>query len=355
MASSIRVGIIGYGYAGEVIHAPLIQAASGLELVAVSSSRAERQKLAKSNGLAAYGTAQELLADDSIDLVVIATPHDTHLPLTRAAAEVGKHIVCDKLMALDVAEAVAMREAAEGAGVSLSVFHNRRWDGDFLMARQAITGAGPLDDVPRIGELLGVKAWVHSAGAPSPEKWRASKSHGGGIFSDWGAHLIDQALLLHAASVETVSCVMQYRIPDIDVESGAHCVMQFGDGSVHHIETNVLYHEAAKGYEVWGTKGRLVIAGFDPAENELNVKVRGVERRAPDYRAQWYSGDDPTSPRLLDPPPSGDWGAYYENVAGHVLRGERLSVTADSVIAMMRLREAALRAAAEDIVVKDPT
>ncbi|MFW5884060.1 MAG: Gfo/Idh/MocA family protein [bacterium] len=353
MAERVRVGIVGYGYAGEVIHAPLIAAAPGLELVAASTSRPDRQELARGRGLRVHAKASELIANDDVDLVVIATPHDTHLPLTREACAAGRHVVCDKLMALDVDEARSMLVAAQEAGVMLSVFHNRRWDGDFLTVRQALglDRSGPLKEIPDIGTLIRIHAWVHGSGAPNPAKWRAQRSHGGGIFSDWGAHLVDQALQLHEQPVSTVSCQMSRAVPEIDVESAALCVVGFADGSGHVIETTQLYHESSKGYEVWGTRGRLRITGFDPRENLLNQEVRGTERSPGDYEVLFIG---PHGTVELGSPGPGDWAAYYRNVAAHLIRDEQLAVTPESVVRMMELREAALRSAAEGRTVEGP-
>jgi len=350
----IRVGIVGYGYAGEVLHAPLIEAVPELELVSVSTSRADRQELARGRSLRVHASADELLASDDIDLVVIATPHDTHLPLTRKACAAGKHVVCDKLMALDLGEAQAMVAAARKSGVMLSAFHNRRWDGDFLTVRAALAGSaapGAVGENPDVGEVIRIRAWVHRPGAPDPTRWRATRSHGGGIFSDWGAHLVDQALLLHDVPVATVSCQMLYAVPEIDVETAALCVIGFEDGTSHVIETTQLYHESSKGYELWGTKGRLVVTGYDQRENLLNQQVRGVERSAGDYEVS-FVGPDGT--QALGSPGPGDWKRYYANVAAHLVRGEELAVSADSVVRMMRLREAALVSAAESRTVNGP-
>lgn len=342
--ATIRVGIVGYGYAGEVIHAPLIASVPELELVAVSTGREERQELARGRGLRVHASAGDLIGSDEVDLVVIATPHDTHLPLTRQACDAGKHVVCDKLMALDVEEARAMVAAAREAGVMLSVFHNRRWDGDFLTVRAA---------VPDVGNLIRVRAWVHGAGAPNATRWRAQKSHGGGIFSDWGAHLMDQALLLHAGRAMSVFCRMERSVPEIDVETAALCVIGFEDGTSHVIETNQIYHESSKGYEVWGTNGRLVVTGFDPREDLLNREVRGAERSPGGYQVRVVrAGAEPATPPAAPGP--GDWAAYYRNVAAHLVSGEELAVGPESVVRMMELREAALRSAAEGIVVDGP-
>lgn len=353
-ASRIGVGIVGYGYAGEVLHAPLINSVPELALVAVSTGRTDRQDAASRRGLRVYPTAEELISDPDVDLVVIATPHDTHLSLTRRVCRAGKHVVCDKLMALDVAEAQAMVDAARDAGVMLSVFHNRRWDGDFLTARAALGGTaapGAVGDLPDIGDLIQVRAWVHGAGAPNPTRWRAKRAHGGGVFSDWGAHLLDQVLCLRDVPVATVYCRMLHAVREIDVETTALCVVGFDDGTSHVIETTQLYHESSKGYEVWGAKGKLVIAGFDPRENLLNQEVRGVGRGAGDYDVRFLGPDGTVT---LGSPGPGDWRRYYANVAAHLLNGERLAVTAESVVRTMKLREAALVSASENRTVNGP-
>ncbi len=337
-----------------------------LELVAVSTSREERQEIARSRGLRAHAKASELIASDDVDLVVIATPHDTHLPLTREACAAGRHVVCDKLMALDVDEAESMVAAAREAGVSLSVFHNRRWDGDFRTVRAALAAAsgrgalgasggrvapGAVGELPDLGDVLRIRAWVHGSGAPNPARWRAQASHGGGIFSDWGAHLVDQALQLHASPVASVSCQMLHALPEIDVETAALCVIGFEDGTSHVIETTQLYHESSKGYELWGTKGRLTVTGFDPRENLLNQQVRGVERSGGDYEVRIVGPEGTTA---FGSPGPGDWVDFYENVASHILHGEELAVTGESVVRMMKLREAALVSAAEKRTVSGP-
>ncbi len=133
----LRVGLVGYGYAGKTFHAPLIAAVPALELAAVASSDAAKVH-ADWPGIAVCATPADLIGRDDIDIVVIATPNDTHAPLARAALRAGRHVVVDKPFTVALDDARELVELARAQRRVLSVFHNRRWDGDFLTLRQLI-------------------------------------------------------------------------------------------------------------------------------------------------------------------------------------------------------------------------
>ncbi len=329
------MGIIGYGYAGRALHAPLIAAAPGLELVATSTSRPDRAAQARNAGLRVHPSAEALIADPDVDLAVITTPHDSHAPLALAALAAGKHVVTDKLMCLDVSEADAMIAAAARHNRLLSVFHNRRWDGDFLTLRQLLS-----DGV--VGAPLVLRAFVRSAWRPSPGAWRAWRKSGGGIFSDWGAHLMDQALLLNATRVVAVQGDRICAFGDCDVETWAMATITFADGVRHIIETSHYQHQGEKGWDLFGAGGRLVQQGFEPYEAAL---VRGeVNDALPQPEASrplLYRHGQPVQRLPLQP---GCWSAYYRNIAAHLLTNAELAVPAAGVRRMMALREAILEA-----------
>ena len=138
--SEINVGIVGYGLAGKVFHGMLVKHTPGLRVHSIVTSNPERRAEAAKDFPDAnvVRTYEEMLADADVDLVVLGTPHHTHKELTLQACAAGKHVVVDKIMALSVAEADAMIAAAREAGVLLSVFHNRRWDSDYLTVRRVL-------------------------------------------------------------------------------------------------------------------------------------------------------------------------------------------------------------------------
>ena len=136
----VNTAVIGYGYAGRAFHTYLVGLADGLNLYAIATRDAERREAAREAypNVQMYQTIDEVIADDAVDLVVLATPHDTHAELSIKAMDAGKHVVTDKIMAMNTAEADEMIAASERNNVLLSVFHNRRWDWDYNTVRKII-------------------------------------------------------------------------------------------------------------------------------------------------------------------------------------------------------------------------
>ena len=131
-SSPVRTGLIGFGFAGRTFHAPLLRTTPGLHLAAVASTQPTEVQARLGAETAVLASPQQLLDDPDIDLVVLATPNDSHFPLAQAALHTGKAVVVDKPFALSTSEASALVHLAESKGLFLSVFHNRRWDGDYL-------------------------------------------------------------------------------------------------------------------------------------------------------------------------------------------------------------------------------
>src|SRR6195952_5025482 len=184
----LRVGLIGYGYAGKTFHAPLISAVPALELAAVASSDAAKVH-ADWPGLTVHATPAELIARDDLDLVVIATPNDTHHPLARAALRAGRHVVVDKPFTVTLADARELVALASERGRVLSVFHNRRWDGDFLTLRRLVADGA-------LGRVVEMSS-RHDRFRPEVRpRWRERAEPGAGLWFDLGPHLLDQALQL---------------------------------------------------------------------------------------------------------------------------------------------------------------
>src|SRR5215208_629699 len=191
----LRVAVVGYGLAGSIFHAPLVAATTGLAVATVVSSRPDRQEQIRREfpQASVAATPDELFARvDDHDLVVVASPNDTHAALARRAIEAGLPVVVDKPLAPSAAEARELVEAAEHAGVPLTVFQNRRWDSDFLTLARLI-GEGELGTVTRFESRF--ERWRPESRV---DAWRETTpvERGGGVLLDLGAHLIDQAIQL---------------------------------------------------------------------------------------------------------------------------------------------------------------
>ncbi len=187
-SSPVRVGLVGYGYAGKTFHAPLIAGVPGLQLAAVASRDAARVH-ADWPAAEVLADPQALLRRADIDLVVIASPNDTHFPLARAALAAGRHVVVDKPFTLTLAEARELAALAHSRRRLLSVFHNRRWDGDFITLR-ALADSGTL------GRIVHLDSAFDRYRPAVRARWRESSAPGGGLWCDLGPHLLDQALQL---------------------------------------------------------------------------------------------------------------------------------------------------------------
>ncbi len=279
-----RAVVVGYGYAGKAFHTYLIGLAEGLELYGIASRRQDvRREVGDELGLKTFASLDQVLEDPAVDLVVIATPNDTHAPYAIQAMDAGKHAVVDKPMSMTVAEADAMIEAARRNRVLLSLFHNRRLDGDFLTVRQAL-------EEGRLGELLFAEVAWHQC--KPPRTWRGERSHGGGKLLDLASHMIDQALLLVPGRVLSVSARFLYGMWGMEVEDHAHCVLSFEGGVDSHVDVSSLSRCPKPRWYLLGTAGTLRKDGLDPQEKAMKAGDIDAAREDPSAYARLWTGKE---------------------------------------------------------------
>lgn len=334
----IRTGLIGYGTAGAVFHAPLIAAASGLRLTAIASRRAE--EIARDFPEAkAYENPQSLIDDPDIELVVIATPNETHAALARAALEAGKHVVVDKPFTLDAGEAEALIALADAAGRKLSVFQNRRWDSDFLTVRRLV-------DDGRLGEIAYYEAHFDRFRPEIKQGWRETEAPGAGLLYDLGAHLIDQALVLfglpHAVTADVARQRAAARADDY-----FHVVLDYGRRRAV-LHASVLVRDPGPRYLVHGDGGSFVKYGIDSQEAALREGRRpGGEGWGEDDPALFgrFTDADGTAATIDSLP--GRYTAYYDGIAASIRDDAPLPVEAREARDVIRVIEAAQISARE--------
>lgn len=332
----LRVGLIGYGLAGSVFHAPLIAAEPRLRLTAVVTRRTE-QLAAAFPDAHAVGGVEELLADPAIDLVVVASPNTTHAPFARAALRAGKHVVVDKPFTPTLAEADALIALAEERDRLLSVFHNRRWDDGFLTVRQC------LDD-GLLGRPAHYEAHFDRFRPAIKPGWREEEHRGSGLFYDLGPHLIDQALVLFGPPRAVTADIVRQR-PGARVDDFFHLILDYGPlRAVLHAAN--LVGRPGPVFTLHGDGGSFVKHGLDPQEAALK---NGERPGAPG----WGAGTEPATLWLADgtqreiAPLPGRYEAYYAGIAASLLDGAPPPVTAQEARAVMLVLEAAVRSAVE--------
>jgi scyllo-inositol 2-dehydrogenase (NADP+) len=340
----IGVGLIGFGLAGASFHAPLVAAEPRMRLAAVASSRAEAVR-ASHPDVAVHPTPEALIADPGVDLVVIATPNRLHAPLARAALEAGRHVVVDKPLVADPADGPALVALASARGRMLSVFHNRRWDGDFLTA-QRVLRSGELGAV-RYAELC----WDRHRPAIKPG-WREEGGEGAGVLADLGPHLMDQALRLFGRPDAVAGDVVAQR-------EGARADDWF-DVTLHYGATRVrlaastLVADPRPRFALHGDRGSFVKHGLDPQEARLRAggsAGRSANDDPHDLRGRLTIGD--AEPELVPTEP-GDWTHFYAGMADAILDGAAPPVDPADAVLGLELIALARRSAAEGRLMEAP-
>jgi predicted dehydrogenase len=336
MTDPIRVALIGYGYAGKTFHAPLLAAEPGLALTLVASRDAAKV-LADLPGVAVTPDPLAAATSDAVDLIVIAAPNDAHAPLARAALAAGKHVVIDKPFTLDLAEARELLALAERHGRLLSVFHNRRWDSDFLSVAQAIRQGV-------VGTVAHFESHFDRFRPTVRDRWREAGGAGSGIWFDLGPHLIDQALLLFGLPIRVQADLARQRA-GAHADDWAHVVLDYGAARVI-LHAGMLVAGGVPRFTVHGDVGSLIKRLPDGQEQQL---LAGMAPGAPG----WGEDDDPLlaydadgAERLLPTNP-GDQRLYYAGIAAALRGGGTNPVQPIEALAVMSVLEAATRSAAE--------
>ncbi|GAA5785321.1 oxidoreductase [Chitiniphilus shinanonensis] len=344
MSKPLRVGLIGYGYAGKTFHAPLIHATPALSLVAVASSR-PADVIADWPDVAVKTDPAALITRPDIDLVVIATPNDTHAPLARAALAAGKHVVVDKPFTLDVAEAEALVDAAREAGRQLSVFHNRRWDADFLALRRLLA-----DGV--LGRVTEFQSRFDRYRPTVRQRWREGAGPGAGLWFDLGPHLVDQAVALFGVP-QAVSANLAIRRDGGKAVDDALVVLHYPTLRAV-LGASMLVSGGTPRFLVHGTLASFEKHGLDEQENQLKAGLTpahadwGVDP-IPGRLHRWVD-DHPQSEAV--PMPRGDYPAFYAAVAEAIHGRAPNPVPAEDAVAVMLVLEAAIRASDTNSLVR---
>ncbi|MQY28987.1 Gfo/Idh/MocA family protein [Nocardia aurantia] len=335
----IRVGVIGYGLAGAVFHAPLIAAEPRMRVAAVVTSSAERAAAARREHPDVWvaASAEELLADPGrIDLVVVATPNTTHAPIARQAIEAGLPVVVDKPFTVTTAEARALIAAADAAGVALSVFQNRRWDSDFRTVRRLVEDG-------RLGEVRRFESRMERWRPVVKGGWRevGGAAEGAGYLYDLGSHLVDQALTLFGP-VTDVYCELDRRRPGVAADDDAFLALTHAGGVRSQLWMSAVAGQAGPRFRVLGSENAYVVEGLDPQEADLRAGRRPGDGKpwGTVESAQWgrLGTEDHVEPLRTEP---GDYPAFYRAMADALCDGAPVPVDPRDALETLTVLETA--------------
>ncbi|GAA4915707.1 Gfo/Idh/MocA family oxidoreductase [Streptomonospora salina] len=343
----LRVAVIGYGKGGEVFHAPLVDATAGLRLAAVVTGNPERQAAARERypGVEVIPSADELWKrSGDIDIAVVTTPNETHVPLARAAMESGFAAVVDKPFALTADEGRALAEESRRSGQVLTVYQNRRWDSDFLTLWHLVEDRA-LGRVHRFESRF--ERWRPEA----KDTWRDSgdPGAGAGILYDLGPHLIDQAVNLFGP-VDSVYAELDAR-RGAAADDDAFVALTHTGGVRSHLWMSAVAARPGPRFRVLGDRAAFTIDGLDSQEGRLE---QGERPDAPDWGVEPESawgrlGTVDESRRVRSE--RGAYPAFYEGVRDAVGEGEPLPVELHEVVHGLEVIEAARRSAGAGRVV----
>ncbi|WUH93380.1 Gfo/Idh/MocA family oxidoreductase [Streptomyces sp. NBC_00433] len=339
----LRVALVGYGPAGSFFHAPLIAATPGLVLDTIVTGNSDRraQAGAEHPGVRFAGTADELWARaGELDLVVLASPNRTHVPLATAALKAGLPVVVDKPLAATAAQARELAALAEQRELLLTVFQNRRWDSDFLTLR-ALLERRELGEVHRFESRF--ERW-----RPQPKGgWRESGDPAeiGGLLYDLGSHLVDQALTLFGPA-RLVYAESDVRRPGAAADDDDFIAITHADGVRSHLWMSATTARLGPRFRVLGSTGGYVTYGLDPQEAALREGLRPGEGAAwgTEPESAWGTAGTDENVRPVPSLP-GDYPAFYAAVETSLREGTPPPVTALEAAAAIEVIEAARESA----------
>jgi predicted dehydrogenase len=344
-----RVALIGYGLAGSAFHAPFIATVPGLSLAAIVTRDEARREQARRRH-----PDVELLdsADDvwqrsrDFDLVVVAAPTRDHVPLASAAVEAGLAVVVEKPMAPTAAQARALVETARGRDVLLTVFHNRRWDGDFLTVRRLLQ-QGELGEITRFESSF--ERWRPQVASSSRAEDDPAET--GGVLFDLGSHLVDQALQLFGP-VRSVYGELDARRPGSHANDDAFVALTHESGVRSHLWMSAVAAQPGHRFRVLGLRAGYVKDGLDVQEDALRAgEIPGGPEWGREREEAWGllgAGDELR--RVATEP--GAYQDFYRGLVASLRDGAPPPVDPQDAVSGLEVLEAARLSAVESRVVR---
>jgi predicted dehydrogenase len=336
----INTALVSFGMSGKVFHAPFISTNPNYNLVG-SWERSTKNIEAAYPGTKSYNSYEALLADETIDLVVVNSPNDTHYTYVKSALLAGKHVVCEKAFTNTSAEAQELDELANKKGLKLAVYQNRRYDADFLTLQKLINEG-------EIGDFLDVQiSFERYRTTLSPKKHKEAVTPGAGLLYDLGPHLVDQALVLSGMPLAVFADIRITR--KVSFVDDYFTMILYYPGHRITLTSGMVFMTQLPGYKVYGTKGSFIKNRSDIQEAELiagkkpNTANWG-EEAAEDYGTLYTDHNGLITNRIVPSVP-GNYGVFYEKMADAILNNAPVPTTAQEGANIIRVLEAARNSA----------
>ena len=354
----MKIAIIGFGGMGNNHRKYIIKRLNDsdypekLEIAGVYDITPERKAFATECGLHNFNSAEEIMSDDSIKIVLIATPNDLHLPYVLEALKRGKNVIVEKPAAMDSRELEEMYAAAAKYGKVFSPHQNRRWDDDYLSVKKVY-------DSGEIGKVYRIESRVMGSNG-IPGAWRKIKSQGGGMMPDWGVHLIDQMLQMIDEPVVSVYCDYSY-IEGAEVEDGFDLEVRFESGLIYRIVVDTNSFIELPRWQVYGMDGTATVTNWrrDNVEGRVvrcvirdDDKLEGVNAGNGFTKTMAARRSETVSDKPIDIV-RGDKNAFYRNFMDAVINGAPTIVTKREEERVFRVMELAEQSAREHRVINE--
>ncbi|NQD67131.1 oxidoreductase [Bacillus haikouensis] len=336
----INVGLAGYGFSGQSFHRPLLQHSHNFEIHTVMSSNKEKVQ-ADIGGVNVVPSLQELLQED-IELVVITTPNHLHYDMIKQSLTAGKHVVVEKPFVTESEQGEELIRLAEENGLVLSVFHNRRWDADFLTIRN-------LMEKKKLGDISTYEAHFDRYRPMVKDRWKENKIEGGGVLYDLGSHLIDQALCLFGKPQWVFADVFSQRDPE-KAEDYFQITLGYDTVRIGLYSRSIVLDPGPR-YQLHGQKGSFVKYGMDRQEADLKEGINP-------YSASWGMEDEESwgTLSLIEEEEvnkvklsseKGDYTQYYQGIFEAVRNNQPIPVRAEEALNVIEIIEACKKSSSE--------
>ncbi|WP_226654471.1 oxidoreductase [Pseudalkalibacillus hwajinpoensis] len=329
----VKAGLVGFGFSGETFHAPIIHAVEGLTMTTVVSSNTD--KVHRSfPGMNVVSSLEELLTDKEIELVIITTPNEFHFPMAKKALEAGKHVVLEKPFTVSAEEGERLIEIAKEQERLLSVYHNRRYDSDFLTIQK-------LMKEEQFGTIMTYEAHYDRYRAEVRDRWREQDKKGSGILFDLGSHLIDQALTLFGKPDGVYADIIAQR-EEGKTDDYFHLILQYGKKRVI-LHGGSLVKKHGPRYQIHGMKGSFLKWGIDPQEESLKAgRVPGDEGWGEEKSEEYGVLTNEDGEHIIPSLP-GSYQTYYKELYQALIQASALPVMAEEALDVIKVIELALR------------